>query len=108
MAEWISIAAAARLMGVGKRQALRLLKRRDAELEGRLLRRLGDKRMPGGVQPSKFLVSLTMLRESLRPDDAARELESLRLEMIVVRRQLAAVWARLRARERPPGEANAT
>ncbi len=95
-------------MGVCKRQALRLLVRRDAELQGRLLRRLGEKRMPGGVQASKYLVSVSVLRESLRPDDGARDLESMRLELAVVRQQLAALWRAFRAERRAPSHANAT
>jgi hypothetical protein len=106
--EWISVAAAAGLMGVCKRQALRLLVRRDAELDGRLLRRVGEKRMPGGVQASKYLVSVTVLRESLRPDDAARDLETIRLEVAMMRQQLTALWRAFRARERPASTANAT
>lgn len=78
-------------MGVCKRQALRLLARRDAELEGRLLRRLGDKRMPRGVQASKFLVSVPVLREAMRADDGERDFEALRLEVVMLRQQLAAL-----------------
>lgn len=89
--EWISVAHAAVLMGVCKRQALRLLVRRDAELDGRLLRRLGDKRMPWGVQASKYLVSVTMLRESMRPDLAERDVESLKLEVALLRQKLTAL-----------------
>jgi hypothetical protein len=106
--EWISVAAAAGMMGVCKRQALRLLVRRDAELDGRLLRRVGQKRMPGGVQASKYLVSVTVLRESLRPDDAARDLESIRLEVVVLRQQLTALWRAFRRREQRQSPANAT
>lgn len=96
-------------MGVCKRQALRLLVRRDAELDGRLLRRLGEKRMPGRApQASKFLVSVTVLRESLRPDDAARDLETLRLEVVMLRTQVAALSRAFRAREQRERPANAT
>lgn len=98
--EWISVAAAAGLMGLCKRQALRLLVRRNAELEGRLLRPIGEKRMPDGVQASKYLVSVTVLRESLRPDDAARDLESIRLEVAMMRQQLTALWRIVRSRPR--------
>ena len=99
--EWITVAVAARMMGVGKRQALRLLVRRDAALGGRLLRALGSKRMPRGVQPSKYHVSVTVLRDALRHDDATqRDIEGLRLEVIVLRQQVAAL-RRAMARCRP-------
>lgn len=87
--EWITVAAAAPMMGVCKRHALRLLVRRDAELDGRLLRRIGVKHMPSGDQASKYLVSLTLLRESMRPDDAARDIERLKLEVVLLGQQLA-------------------
>jgi hypothetical protein len=89
--DWITVAHAAALLGVSKRQALRRLVRRDAELGGRLLRRLGDKRMPRGVQASKYLVSVAMLSESMRPDLAERDFVSLRLEVAMLRQQLAAL-----------------
>lgn len=79
------------MMAVSHRQALRLLVRRNELLEGRLLRSVGNKRMPRGVQPSKYLVSVAVLREAMRPDDAARDLESLRLEVVLLRLQLAAL-----------------
>lgn len=106
--EWISVAHAASLMGVCKRQALRLLARRDAELEGRLMRRVGDKRMPGGIQASKYLVSVTLLREAMRHDCAERDLEGLRLEMVMLRKQLAAIRRAVRTLWRLAGVANAT
>lgn len=87
--EWITVAAAASLMGVCKRHALRLLVRRDAELEGRLLRRIGVKHMPKGDQASKYLVSLTLLRELMRPDGAERDIERLELEIVLLGQQLA-------------------
>jgi hypothetical protein len=106
--EWISVAHAASMMGVCKRQALRLLARRDAELEGRLLRRLGDKHMPRGIQASKYLVSVTVLREAMRPDDAARDIERVRLEIAALWQQLGALRRALQRREHPKSPANAT
>jgi hypothetical protein len=80
------------MMGVCKRQALRILARRDAATGGRLLRRLGEKHMPGGVQASKYLVSVTVFRESMRPDDVtAKELEAVRLELALIKAQLSAL-----------------
>jgi hypothetical protein len=89
--EWISVANAAALMGVCKRQALRRLARSDAEFGGRLLRRLGDKRMPRGVQASKYLVSVAVLRVAMHADEGERDIETLRLEVIVLRQQLTAL-----------------
>jgi hypothetical protein len=90
--DWITVAVAAGMMGVCKRQALRLLARRDAAVGGRLLRKLGDKRMPGGVQASKYLVSVAVFREAMRPDDpAALDLEAMRLELVLIRQQLASL-----------------
>jgi hypothetical protein len=99
--EWISVACAASMMGVCHRQALRLLTRRNAELEGRLLRRVGEKRMPGGVQASKYLVSLTVMREAMRADGAERDIESLRLEVAMLRSKLAAICRAVRPLLRP-------
>lgn len=96
------------MMGVCKRQALRRLARRDAELDGRLLRRLGDKRMPRGVQASKYLVSVTVLREAMRPDDAARDVERLRLEVSALWLQLGSLRRALERRDRQKTGANAT
>ncbi len=95
-------------MGVCKRQALRRLVRRDAELDGRLLRRLGDKHMPGRVQASKYLVSVVMLRESMRPDDAQRDVEHLRLEVSMLRQKLTALSRAVRPFLRANGDANGT
>ncbi len=96
------------MMGVCKRQALRLLVRRDAELDGRLLRRLGVKHMPRGDQASKYLVSLTVLRESMRPDDAARDIASLKLEVVLLGQQLAVLRRAVRPLLRPRSTANGT
>ncbi len=106
--EWISVANAASLMGVCKRQALRLLARRDAELDGRLLRRVGDKRMPSGIQASKYLVSVSTLREAMRADGAERDIESLRLEVVMLRQQLAALRRAVRPLLRPDSVPDAT
>jgi hypothetical protein len=106
--EWISVADAAALMGVCKRHALRLLARRDDELDGRLLRRVGDKRMPSGVQASKYLVSVTILRESMRANCAERDIESLRLELVMLRQQLAALRRAVRRFLRCESAADAT
>lgn len=106
--EWISVAHAASMMGVCKRQALRLLARRDAELDGRLLRRLGDKRMPSGVQASKYLVSVTVLRESMRPELVERDVESLRLEVAMLRQKLSALCRDVRPFLRANGSSNGT
>lgn len=95
-------------MGVCKRQALRLLGRRDVELDGRLLRRVGNKRMPRGVQASKYLVSVTLLRESMRPDGRERDFEALRLEVAMLRQQLEALRRAWRARAQPESPANGT
>jgi hypothetical protein len=90
--EWITVAVAADMMGVCKRQALRLLARRDAAMGGRLLRKLGDKRMPRGVQASKYLVSVTVFREAMRPDEGATlDLEAMRLELVLIKRQLDSI-----------------
>jgi hypothetical protein len=105
--EWISVADAAALMGVCKRQALRLLARRDAELDGRLMQRVGDKRMPSGIQASKYLVSVTILRESMRANCAERDIESLRLEVVMLRQQLAALRRAVRRLLRPESAADA-
>jgi hypothetical protein len=106
--EWITVANAASMMGVCKRQALRLLARRDVELEGRLLRRVGDKRMPRGVQPSKYLVSVTVLREAMQPDDNKRDIETLRLEVVVLREQMAALRRAVVAKMQPASPPNGT
>jgi hypothetical protein len=106
--EWISVANAAALMGVCKRQALRVLARRNVELEGRLLRRLGDKRMPSGVQASKYLVSVAVLREAMRPDDAVRDIERLGLEIMLLRQQLEVIRRVVRSLLRPRSHADAT
>lgn len=79
-------------MGICKRQALRRLIRRDQAIGGRLLKSMGEKRMPGRTQPSKYLVDLLAFHEVMRPDETtALGLETMRLELVVVRQQLGAL-----------------
>ena len=96
--EWVSVAVAAALMGLCKRQALRRLRRLDAEQGGRLLRAIGDKRMPGGLQASKFLVNTAALRDALQPSatDLQRDFVRLRLEQVLTAQKLDALCRRLR------------
>lgn len=89
--EWITVADAASLMSLSKRQAARRLAVLDAELAGRLLRPIGRKVMPGGEQPSKVLVSVTILREAMRSDHAERDIQAMRLEIVTIQHQLAAI-----------------
>lgn len=91
--EWITVAAAASLMGVGKRQALRLLVRRNALAGGRLLRTIGDKRMPSGLQASKYLVSTEVLHAEMRPEPeaSARDIDALRAEVVLINGKLEAL-----------------
>lgn len=96
-------------MGVCKRQALRLLARRNDAVGGRLLRSMGNKRMPRGVQSSKYLVSLTVFREAMRPDDTTqRDLEALRVEVAVLRGQLASIRREMRAIRHGRSSSNGT
>jgi hypothetical protein len=96
--EWVSVAVAAALMGLCKRQALRRLRRLDGELGGRLLRSIGAKRMPSGLQASKLLVNTSALREALEPSatDLQRAVERLRLEQVLTAQRLEALCRRLR------------
>ena len=55
-------------MGLSKSQCQRRLNAINESLGGRLLRRLGDKRMPAGTRASKYWVSPTVLREWLAPE----------------------------------------
>lgn len=107
---WVSVAVAAALMGLCKRQALRRLRRLDGELGGRLLRAIGDKRMPRGRQASKFLVCTAVLRDALQasPGDVQRDFERLRLEQVLIAEKLDALCRRLRPLLRRPGGANGT
>lgn len=108
--EWISVAAAAGMMGVCKRQALRLLVRRNDAVDGRLLRSVGEKRMPGrAVQASKYLVSVTVFREAMRPENATlRDVERLGLEVVLLRQQLDALRREVRLISRSQSDTNAT
>jgi hypothetical protein len=108
--EWVSVAVAASLMGLCKRQALRRLRRLDGELGGRLLRSIGDKRMPRGQQASKLLVNTSALREALEPraSDVERDIERLRLEQVLTAQRLDALCRRLRPLLRRPSSSNGT
>ena len=88
----MTVAVAASMMGVGKRAALIRLRKLDAALDGRLLRPLGTKAMPGGAQASKFLVCLPLLR-GLDPDveDKTREIAQLKADLSEVRQKLEAL-----------------
>jgi len=109
-AAWVSVAVAAALMGVCKRQALRRLRRLDVELYGRLLRSIGSKRMPRGRQASKYLVCIAVLREALAgpPSDVQRDFERLRLEQLLIAEKLEALCRRVRPLLRRPTGANGT
>jgi hypothetical protein len=88
-------------MGVCKRQALRRLIRRDQAVGGRLLRSMGEKRMPHGTQASKYEVSLHVFHEVMRPDETtALCLETMRLELVVVRQQLESIRRAVRPLQR--------
>lgn len=109
--EWVAISVAASLMGLCKRQALRRLRRLDAELgAGRLLRAIGDKRMPGGLQASKYLVNTAALRAVLEPcaTDLQRDVERLRLEQLLTAQRLEALCRRLRPLLRRASGSNGT
>lgn len=108
--EWVTVAVAARLMGVCKRQALRRLRRLDGELGGRLLRSLGNKRMPRGPQSSKWLVNTAALREALEPSAGSleRDFERLRLEQAITAQRLEALCKRLRPLLRRASSPNGT
>ena len=53
----------------------------------------GDKRMPDGLQSSKYLVSTAVLREALRvePSDIDRDIQTLRLEQALITQRLEAL-----------------
>lgn len=107
---WVSVAVAAALMGLCKRQALRRLRRLDSELGGVLLRRIGDKRMPGRLQASKYLVNTAALRDALDPPSSnlERDFERLRLEQLLTAEKLAALCRRLGPLLRRASSSNAT
>lgn len=108
--EWVSIAVAASLMGLCKRQALRRLRRLDAEIGGRLLRSIGHKRMPRGAQASKYLVNTAALRDALEApaNDLQRDVERLRLELVLTSQKLDALCRRVRPLLRRPSGSNGT
>jgi hypothetical protein len=110
VSDWVSIAVAASLMGLCKRQALRRLRRLDGELGGRLLRSIGDKRMPAGLQASKLLVNTAALRAALQPmaTDLERDFERLRLEQLLTAQRLDALCRRLRPLLRRGASSNGT
>lgn len=85
-------------MGVCKRQALRLLARRNDQVGGRLLRPVGTKRGPSGrEQASKWLVSVAVFREAMRHDDSAgRDIEAIRLEVALIGQKLDALRRAMR------------
>jgi hypothetical protein len=97
-------------MGVGHRQALRLLARRNAQVGGRLLRSVGDKRMPGGTQASKWLVSTEVFHEVMRPAPATteRDIVELRAELVLISEKLQALRNAVRPLLRKLAEQNAT
>jgi hypothetical protein len=107
---WITVAVAASRMGVGHRQALRLLARRNIEVGGRLLRKVGDKCMPRGVQASKWLVSTEVFQELMRPTPAPseRDIADLRAELVLTREKLEALRKAVRPLLRQHAEQNAT
>jgi hypothetical protein len=88
---WITIAEAATLMGLGKRGASKRLVALNRRLEGRLLRKIGDKVMPHGKQASKYLVSVDVLRHAVLESDAERERDDLRAELTEVSAKLEAL-----------------
>lgn len=104
------MAVAASRMGVGHRQALRLLARRNVEMGGRLLRKVGDKRMPRGVQASKWLVSTEVFHELMRPMPAAteRDIADLRAELVLITQKLEALRKAVRPLLRQLAEQNGT
>jgi hypothetical protein len=108
--EWVSVATAAQLMGVCKRQALRRLRQLDRELGGRLLRSLGRKHMPDGVQASKYLVCTRVLLEALRtaPHDVERDIQTLRLEQALIAQRVEVLRRLVRPLVRRGGAENGT
>ena len=97
-------------MGVGHRQALRLLARRNVEVGGRLLRKVGEKRMPQGAQASKWLVSTEVFQELMRPTPAPseRDIADLRAELVLITQKIEALRKAVRPLLRQLAEQNAT
>jgi hypothetical protein len=91
----VTVAVAASMMGLGKRGALKRLRKLDADLDGRLLRAIGTKATPTrtGTQASKYLVCLPVLREAMEPatEDHSRELAGLRAEVASLRQKVEAL-----------------
>lgn len=105
----MTVAEAAALMGVCRRHALRLLRRRNDAAGGRLLRAIGRKRTARGEQASKWLVSTSVFRDSMRPDDTTkRDIEAMRVELVLIRSQLAALRREMRAIQPARAGANGT
>jgi hypothetical protein len=92
---WVSVAVAAGLMKLGKRGALKRLRKLDADLDGRLLKAIGMKATPNrtGTQASKYLVCLPVLREAMEPqtEDHGRELAEVRAEVASLRMKFEAL-----------------
>lgn len=97
-------------MGLCKRQALRRLLRLDGQFGGRLLRSMGDKHMPGRVQPSKYHVSTAVLREALRVErsDVERDILTIRLEQALITQKVETLRRVVRPLMRRGGSRNAT
>jgi len=93
--KWVTVAVAASMMGIGKRGALKRLRKLDADLDGRLLKAIGTQAKPtgSGSQATKYLVCLPVLREAMDPatEDHSRELAELRAELSVVHGKLEAL-----------------
>jgi hypothetical protein len=91
--EWITVAQAAVLMKLGKRGALQRLGRLNAQWGGHLLKKIGDKQMPGRVQASKYLVSVEVLRRSMLPTSEAteREIDALKVALATTDEKLEAL-----------------
>lgn len=65
--------------------------------------------MPNGPQPSKLLVNVNALRETLRPDDAtALGLETMRLEIVLLNQKLDSIRRVVRPLQRAVEHWNAT
>ena len=96
------MAQAATLMGLSKRQTMKRLARMNERVGGRLLKSIGEKRMPSGVQSSKFLVSTEVFLQSMRPaqSDTERDIDRLRVDLVLTMQKVDALRDRLRALDR--------
>lgn len=58
-----------------------------------MLRKVGDRRMPNGVQASKWLVSTEVFHSAMQPDPdaAARDIGDLRAEVVLISEKLEAL-----------------